>query len=323
MNKLISAKLVLLALILIVVGGCGGGGGGSSSQPSHQISGTVVTADGVGVQGATVTLSGSGSGSTVTDAKGTYTFAGLADGSYTVTITKANYTPKTAIFTVHGADIGTANFSATPCGSIFYVVDDANNLAKLDIAARTVTIIGNTQTFLNDIAFDAAGTLYGISGDQLYRIDPGTAQVTAVGSLGITDVTSLDFGPGGILYTANTSLCKINPQTGAASVIGQGGDIQYMSSGDLAFLGSRLYLTSTFVTGSNALVRLDPATGVATLVGSIGFTNVFGLSSNDGVTLYGFSGTKVLTINPTTGAGTLLWDTNGNGLSAINGAATL
>jgi len=320
MSKLVSAKLVLLTLVLIVVAGCGGGGGGSSPN-THQISGTV-TSGGVGVEGATVTLSGSGSGVTVTDAKGAYTFTGLANGSYTVTITKANYSPKTAVFTVNGADIGTANFTETPSASVFYVVDDANNLAKLDIAARTVTIVGNTQTFLNDIAFDVAGTLYGISGDQLYRINPDTAQVTAVGTLGITETTSLEFGPGGTLYTANTSLCRINPQTGAASVVGHGGDIQYKSSGDLVFLGSRLYLTSTFDSGSNALVRLDPATGVATLVGSIGYPDVFGLSSNDSVTLYGFSGTKVLIINPTTGAGTLLWDTGGvNGLGAINGAA--
>ena len=42
--------------------------------------------------GATVTLSGSASGSTVADVNGNYTFAGVVNGSYTVTPSKSGYT---------------------------------------------------------------------------------------------------------------------------------------------------------------------------------------------------------------------------------------
>jgi len=209
-----------------------------------------------------------------------------------------------------------------PNPPVFYVVDDTNHLARLDLTARTVQVIGDTQTFLNDLAFAPNGDLYGISGDQLYRVDPLTAQATAVGALGTTDATSLEFNSGGTLYTANNALYAINPATGHATLLGSGGNIQYKSSGDLVFLGSQLFLTSIFNTASNALVRLNPASGVATLVGTIGFPDVFGLSTNDQVTLYGFSGTKVLKIDPGSGEGTLIWDTQGaGGLTSINGAA--
>lgn len=326
MGKFETAKLVMLALICATVVGCGGGGSssGTSGSSSYQVSGSVRSGN-TGVAGVTVTLVGTGTTrQAVTDASGAYQFIGLSNGSYSVTGTKKDYScsPRSESVSVNGADVAAPAFSAAPSSTIFYVIDDANHLAKLDIAARTVEIVGDTHTFLNDIAFDPSGNLYGISGDRLYRIDPATAQVTEVGPLGITQVTSLEFNPSGTLYTANTSLCSVNPATGAATVIGGGGDIAYNSSGDLVFLGNQLFLTSTFNQSGNALVRLDPATGVATLVGGIGMADVFGLSTNDQVTLYGFSGTKVLTINPTTGVGALFWDTLGaSGLTAINGAA--
>ena len=46
------------------------------------------------------------------------------------------------------------------------------------------------------------------------------------------------------------------------------------------------------------------------------------MASNDDVSLYGFAGMQVITIDPATGAGTLYWDMNGEGgLGTINGAA--
>jgi hypothetical protein len=317
----------MLALFCLAVTGCGGGGGsspatGNSGAVSFKISGTV-TVNGTGVGGATVTLSGTGAAVAFTNTTGNYTFSGLKNGSYTVTITKKNYScqPRIESVTVSGANVSGANFSARVASPEFYVIDNANQLAVVNIDTRTVNVIGNTQVFLNDLAFDSSGTLFGVSGDNLYRIDTGTAAATLVGPLGTNDTTSLEFGPSGKLYTANTSLYTVNTSTGAASVVGNGGDFPYRSSGDLVFVGTNLYLTSTYSPTSNALVRLDPATGVGTLVGPIDFPSIFGLSSNDNVTLYGFAGTKVLVIDPSTGVGTLLWDIGSSQLSSINGAA--
>ncbi|GFO70838.1 hypothetical protein GMLC_44170 [Geomonas limicola] len=317
-------KVIMLAVIVALVGGCGGGGGSSPGGGSaHQISGSVRNG-GTGVSGVRVALGGAGNQVVFTNSTGNYRFGGLGNGSYTVSSTKKDYSclPRSESLTVNGSDLVASNVTATPNPPVFYVVDDTNHLARLDLNAQSVTIIGDTQTFLNDIAFDPNGNLYGISGDQLYRIDLQTAQVTPVGPLGTSDATSLEFSANGTLYTANTALYSINPSTGHASLLGSGGDIQYKSSGDLVFLGNQLFLTSIYNTSSNALVRLNPASGVATLVGTIDYPDVFGLSSNDQVTLYGFSGTKVLDINTTSGKGRVIWDTLGaNGLTSINGAA--
>jgi hypothetical protein len=325
MDKLI-AKMVMLALASSLVAACGGGGGSSSGitkVPTYKIAGSV-TSGGTGLSGATVTLEGLGTATAFTNSSGNYTFTGLPNGNYAVTVTKPDYscTPKTASYTVQGASVLGANFTASPSSTVFYVIDEWNQLAVLDIAAKTAKIIGNTQAFLNDIAFDSSGTLYGISGDQLYRVDPSTAVATSVGPLGIVDTTSLEFGPDGKLYTANTSLDTVNPVTGAATTIGHGGAIAYRSSGDLAFLGSRMYLTSIHDPTTDALFRLNPTTGAGTFVGYIGFPNVYGLSTNDNVTLYGFTGNKVIKIDPATGAGTLVWDFTGQSdVKNIDGAA--
>ncbi|HEX8285830.1 MAG TPA: carboxypeptidase regulatory-like domain-containing protein [Pyrinomonadaceae bacterium] len=82
----------------------------------HTISGRVTKSGGVGLAGATVTLSGTQTGTTTTDANGNYSLANLAaGGNYTVTPSKANYTfaPAPQTFNDLGAN-RTADFTATP-----------------------------------------------------------------------------------------------------------------------------------------------------------------------------------------------------------------
>ena len=347
-----STSFSLCALVLVgLLAGCGGGGGGSggsngtstggtgggtngggagtngvngnSTAATYKLAGSVTKA-GAALPGATVTLGGFAAATAFTNSSGNYCFTGLRNGTYTVSVTKPDYTclPKKSSQTINGANRTGVTFTAALSSTIFYVIDDANQLAALDIGAKNVTMIGSTGVFLNDIAFDPNGTLFGISGDQLFKIDLATAVATPLPNpLIIGDTTSLEFSTDGTLYTANTSLCTVDPLTGIGAVIGSAG-APYKSSGDLAFLGSQLYLTSTYNLTSDSLVKLNAASGAGTFLGPIGFVNVYGLASNDGVTLYGFAGSKVIKIDPVTGVGTLFWDINGmNGLGPINGAA--
>lgn len=108
--------------------------------------------------------------------------------------------------------------------------------------------------------------------------------------------------PSGQLYGIDgTALCTIN------------------SSGDLAFIGGSLYLSTA--SSPDRLQRISTTTSVDTDVGSIGFSNVFGLASPNGTDLYGFSGTQVLSINAATGAGTSVATANGAALGAVCGSA--
>jgi hypothetical protein len=209
-----------------------------------------------------------------------------------------------------------ANVYAAP---VLWVDDAAGNLGTVDLNTGAVTVIGNTHQTLVDIAFDPSGNLYGITFGQLYRIDRTTAATTLVGNLNAgSPLNSLVFDSAGNLFSANTGLYSINTTTGQATLIGNNGT-SYSSAGDLAFSGSALYLTSN-LTSTDHLIRLSTGTGAGQDVGSIGFSNVYGLASIDSI-LYGITGTQVLTINAATGQGTSLLDYGGRGLGTANGAA--
>jgi hypothetical protein len=84
----------------------------TATENTYSISGTLT---GEIQAGVTMTLSGSGSGITTTDASGNYTFTGLSNGTYTVTPSKTNYTftPTNRQVTISGADVTEVNFVAT------------------------------------------------------------------------------------------------------------------------------------------------------------------------------------------------------------------
>lgn len=108
--------------------------------------------------------------------------------------------------------------SASP---ILWVGDSDGTLGTVDVASGTATVVGEMPVTMTDIAFDPSGNLWGISFNQLYRIDKTTAGVALVGNLGIS-ANSLVFGADGTLYAANTNLYTLNTTTGAASLVGPG-----------------------------------------------------------------------------------------------------
>lgn len=69
-----------------------------------------------GVAGATVSYTGTSSGSVTADGSGNYTIPGLANGSYTITPSLAGYTfsPTSQSETISGSNITGVNFTATP-----------------------------------------------------------------------------------------------------------------------------------------------------------------------------------------------------------------
>jgi len=331
MRRLKIGSLGILALIGLMMAGCGGGGGGAASSTSHELSGTV-TSSAVGLPGAKVLLSGdvATKTETLTDANGKFAFKNLSDGNYTVSLAYSDYTAKPVSRTLKGADILDANLTAVRSSKVFYMVDDQGRLGTVDIASGAVTVIGTTRTstgttiIMTDIDFDPDGNLYGVSPQNMYRINKADASLTDIGSHSLSYANSLVFNNiGGQAYTADQSLFTIDAVTGSTKRLGNGGSA-YDSTGDLAFIENDLYLTSK-VQGDPAdssLIRLNMSTGVGSLVGLIGYPNVFGTASNDNVNLYGFSENKVFRINTATGEGEEQYiDISGNGFSNINGAA--
>jgi hypothetical protein len=84
----------------------------SAASGSYSITGAV---SGAVMQGVTVSLSGTATANTLTDAGGAYRFTGLANGSYTLTPSLSGYTFNPVDWTVNvsGASLAGRNFAAT------------------------------------------------------------------------------------------------------------------------------------------------------------------------------------------------------------------
>lgn len=128
-------------------------------------------------------------------------------------------------------------------------------------------------------------------------------------------------------------LYRIDPATGvvqAVAPIRSAAGVAYRNVSGLAFQGTRLFAASNDDgSGRSILLDLDPVTGVATEIGTIGTDgmagecrNVADLTWDESTgTLYGlgdfcdgsFANDSLLTINPTTGAGTIVGPTTADG----------
>ncbi|HJR09125.1 MAG TPA: S8 family serine peptidase [Pyrinomonadaceae bacterium] len=109
----------------------------SARPPS--ISGKV-SLNGTGLAGVTVTLSGSQTGTVVTDANGNYSFDVTLGGSYTITPSRANYTfvqPSVNIFPLSGSQ--TINFVAMPSR---YTISGSVTDSGVAVAGVTLTLSG-------------------------------------------------------------------------------------------------------------------------------------------------------------------------------------
>jgi hypothetical protein len=207
-----------------------------------------------------------------------------------------------------------------------------NTLYRVDVGTLAPQTIGmmsglGTQS-LTDLAIDKADKMLGITLDKLYTINATTGAATLITDLSTSarNFTSLSFIPedlndpnsGDILVSANSfgEVYRIDPTNGTATMLGDFGTMgsnQIGSSGDLIGVrGLGIYATVNVGTdpgNQDFLARIDPTSWTATIIGSgTGFNDIFGLAFW-GDKIYGFvamGGTagKIVTIDPTTGAGT-------------------
>jgi len=162
----------------------------ASPVPTWTIAGTVSG----GGSGVSVTLSGSSTATTTADpSTGAYSFAGLANGSYTVTPTKSGFTmtPSNRAVTVSGANVSGVDFTAAPVptfslsGTITPVPLGAGATVALtgaSTASTTTDSNGNyTFTNLNNGSYTVTPTKGGATMSPLNRaVTIGGANVTGV-----------------------------------------------------------------------------------------------------------------------------------------------
>jgi plastocyanin len=143
-----TSSRMLAALTLSVLSACSGGGGGGGGGTTPQfgtISGTV-TANGAGLAGVTVSISGGGS--TTTSATGQFTLSNVATGARSVSVAP----PAGYITAVHGADAAEVAVTAgqTSTASFQLVRGVVVNAAGTSFSPATVTVpVGATVRWVN------------------------------------------------------------------------------------------------------------------------------------------------------------------------------
>src|SRR5439155_416084 len=156
------ARHAFLAALLFaptaLLWGCSGIVSGQSTQPSpapqtYSISGTISPV--AGGSGATLTLRGAATSTTIADSAGNYTFSALANGGYAVTPTHTGYTfsPTSQSATVNGANVTGINFTAATnptfsiSGTISPVAGGSGATVTLTGAAGASTIANSTGNY--------------------------------------------------------------------------------------------------------------------------------------------------------------------------------
>lgn len=127
----------------------------SATSVQYSISGVIT-----GGAGATVTLMGASTATTVADASGNYSFTGLASGSYLVTPAKTSlvFSPASVSTTVYSSSISGANFtvpSNCPCDTIWQPSAAPSNVDPNDTHATElgVTFRADADGYVTGIRF--------------------------------------------------------------------------------------------------------------------------------------------------------------------------
>jgi len=225
--------------------------------------------------------------------------------------------------TVDACDEATRSCASTPDASLCPVsyrcdpvrgcqaralVHDASFLYEIDLPSGEINLLAPLPVELTDLALNADGNLYGPANGALYRVDydAGTAErVVEVSGV----FNALDFAPSGALFGAvDDRIVEIDVVRGTVRTAARFPPM-LQTSGDIAFVGDRLFATTTteaFGTRPDVLVEVDLAAGTSRVVNAIGERCVWGLAPLGeelfGVTCEGL----LLRIDTSTGRGEVL-----------------
>ncbi len=182
---------------------------------------------------------------------------------------------------------------------------DDTTLYDVRLPSGQVNVIGSTKAQLTDIALAPSNVLWGIGFGALYTVSQQTGAATLSKNLNGASFNGADVAPDGTLWVSGgSSLSTLDTTSGALTFVAtfpQGST----SSGDLAWVGSRLLATAT-AGSSDELVEFDVASKSSKVLGATGFKCIWGLAAY-GTTLYGLTcDGRVLSIDTTSGSATQL-----------------
>jgi hypothetical protein len=115
------------------------------SVPTFSLSGSVQTGTGAPIAGVTIALTGAATRTTTTGDDGTYSFALLKNGAYTITpgLGGVTFAPLSRNATIAGADLGGQNFTGT-LAAIFSISGTVLTAGASPMAGVTMTLTGTS-----------------------------------------------------------------------------------------------------------------------------------------------------------------------------------
>ena len=145
-------KNFVYLLCLLCLSACGSSST-SVGNGSFSVSGKVKFADNNALAGATVTFTGTSSGTATTASDGTYSFTGVNNGVYQVTAAKTGYvvTPAAISLTVSNTNLTGKDFTATPAS---YAIAGTISVGGAPLPGVSVTLPG---TSVGAVTTDASG----------------------------------------------------------------------------------------------------------------------------------------------------------------------
>ncbi len=189
-----------------------------------------------------------------------------------------------------------------------FFAHSGTNLYRIDPFKNALSMVSTDLPNLQDIDTHPDGTLYGVTFDGLYIYLEQQDRWVQVGEFGIevSDPNGMAIDNDGTIFvTSQDKVYTVDLATGAATLLGDMNE-EYYSSGDCVVdKGDTLFMTSKHDQTEDHLIRIDRMTGEGSEIGPIGTRKIFALTSAWG-TLYGLTDQgEVLTINPSTGEGSL------------------
>lgn len=246
-----------------------------------------------GIAGVTVELLGSDEtvvASTATSANGAYQVA-VPPGTYTARVADSNFATGGALADMVSTTGGNEQTESVETSDVLtfdfgYGRDsDADGIA--DASDNCPAVENPDQADLDrDKLGDACDPTSGTDdfwivdhpgsnpSAKLWRVTVPSGEATLVGAVGVHTISDLAFGLDGTLYGIRynpgpQALVRLDPATGAATMIGELGDTGSPVVGLEVTRDGTLYGVTGTATGH--LVTIDPATGRATVIGSMGY----------------------------------------------------
>jgi hypothetical protein len=225
----------------------------ANTPGTYSITGAV---SGSVAQGVSITLTGTATASTTTDNSGNYSFANLANGSYTVTPSLSGYTfsPTSSAITINGADSTAHDFtssaaSATTYSFSYYKRYDSATAQTATLTNGTLSIDGKTLTGISFTSYSGFDCLTGGDGTVL----------TACATPTTAPHTMLLCGPDPVTSAADTLLYVLFDTPDSNRVASTSSAFLTALQSEANYLGTNVY-TDCSGTWNTSWIRNYPAT---------------------------------------------------------------